>query len=162
MQAGFGLYSFRKRASIRSVPLQSRWKSQRWCYSFPCCWIWKEQAEKYLAPIRCKHMVNGLAQSLESFSFWQELLMSNYILPLLRRKITLKSEIKSDLSQPVWKKDAWNYGRPAWNFPSVHRCRSQLNRPFGFRRLDCYAARNNATEQELLRDTCCSHRKFVH
>lgn len=40
---------------------------------------------------------------------------------------------KRALSQPVLKKDAWNYGRRAWNFCYVYIYRSQLNRPLGFR-----------------------------
>lgn len=61
------------------------------------CWIWKEQAQNYLAPTRHQDMVNGLAQSPESFS------VSNYALHLMKRKITLKSKIKSAFLQPVWK-----------------------------------------------------------
>lgn len=65
------------------------------------------------------------------------------------------------------KKDACNYGRPAWNFPSVHRCRNQLNRPFGFRKgTDHYAGKNDlyslkATQQKLLGDACCPQREFI-
>lgn len=91
--------------------------------------------------------------------------MSKYVLHLLKRKITLKSEIKSALSQTVWKKKM-----PA-TMEGLHGIfllyTDAETRPFGFRKgTDRYAGKNDlyslkATQQRLLGDACCPQREFI-
>lgn len=50
-----------QRGRIRSEQLQSRWKSQRRCYSSPSCSIWREQAQKYLPPNKMQACGKGFS-----------------------------------------------------------------------------------------------------
>lgn len=102
-----------------------------------------------------------LAQSLESFSFWQELATSKCGLRLLRRQITFRSEIKSSLSQPAQKKTCLNLRQACGERPSCTQTQQPVKpSPQLQQRPRSLCTRNllrsvTAAEQELLGDACC-------
>lgn len=162
VQAGFGLYPFRRRGRIRYEPLQSRWKSQRWCYSFPLLL----DMERTGPEVPCSNKMQAHGKWFSSEPSKLLILAEDTDVQLHFSFTEKKNHI--EIRDRKWfvttclEKRCLKIRKACMEFSFCTQMQKPVKQTLLTSGDYCYAARNNATEQKLLRDTCCSPRKFVH